>query len=144
MNSIANVTLSSVKQVQAEEKYSCPVWFGLLHLHLLLDTQGIFAVLGGGDSTKVPGTDPSFGSQSAVNLIMFLSLQALPLRDPLNTRLTFYQNLHHLLRGSIEYYLLNLLRSEHCCMTSSARAGSGPAFLLIWPPLFFLRRRMEP
>ena len=40
-------------------KRSCPAWFGLLHLHSLLDTKGVLTALGGGDSTKVPGTDPS-------------------------------------------------------------------------------------
>ena len=43
----------------AEVKHGCPAWFGLLHPHSLLDTKGVLAELGGGDSTKVPGTDPS-------------------------------------------------------------------------------------
>ena len=59
MNSIANVTLSSVNQVLAEVEYGCPAWFGLLHPHLLLDTKGLLAAMGGGGSTKIPGTDPS-------------------------------------------------------------------------------------
>ena len=32
---------------------------GLLHPHSLLDTKGMWTVLGGGDSIKIPGTDPS-------------------------------------------------------------------------------------
>ena len=42
----------------AKVKCGCPAWFGLLHPHLLLDTKGVLAVLGGEDSTKVPGTEP--------------------------------------------------------------------------------------
>ena len=60
MNSVANVTLSSLKQVLAEMKHSCPAWFVLLRSHSLLDTKGVLAVLEGGDSTKVLGTDPSY------------------------------------------------------------------------------------
>ena len=48
VNSIANVTLSSLKQVLAEVKCGCLAWFGLLHPHSLLDTKGVFAVLWGG------------------------------------------------------------------------------------------------
>ena len=42
-----------------EVKCGCPAWFGLLQLHLLLGTKGVLAALGGGNSTKVPGTDIS-------------------------------------------------------------------------------------
>ena len=59
MYSVANMTLSSLKQVLAEVKRGCPIWFGLLHPYLLLDTKKMLAVLGERDSTKVPGTDPS-------------------------------------------------------------------------------------
>ena len=41
-------------------KHGYPAWFGLLHPHSLLDTKGVVAVLGGGDSTKVPDTDLSY------------------------------------------------------------------------------------
>ena len=58
MNIIGNVTLLSVKQVLAEVKHSYPACFGLSHPHSLLDTKRVLAVLGGGDSTKVPGTHP--------------------------------------------------------------------------------------
>ena len=43
----------------AEVKHGCPAWFGLLYPQSLLDTKGVLTVLGGGDSTKVPSTDPS-------------------------------------------------------------------------------------
>ena len=59
VNSVANVTLSSLKQVLAEVKYDCLAWFGLLHSHLLLDTKGVLAMFGGANSTKVLNTDPS-------------------------------------------------------------------------------------
>ena len=55
---IANVTLLSLRQVLAEVKRGFPAWFGLCP-HLLLDTMGVLAVLGGGDTTKVAGIDPS-------------------------------------------------------------------------------------
>ena len=55
--STANVTLSSLKQVLDEAKRGCPVCFGLLHPNLLLNTNGVLATLGVGDSTKVTGTD---------------------------------------------------------------------------------------
>ena len=42
----------------ADVNYGCPAWFSLLHPHSLLDTKGVLAVLGGGDSTKVLGTNP--------------------------------------------------------------------------------------
>ena len=58
-NTIANVLLTSVKQVLAKAKHGCHAWFGLLHPRSLMDTKGVLAELGGGDSTKVPGTDPS-------------------------------------------------------------------------------------
>ena len=54
------MTLLKLKQVLAEMKRSCPAWFGLLHPHSPLDTNVLLAVLGGGDSTKVPGTDFSY------------------------------------------------------------------------------------
>ena len=56
VHSIANVNLSGLEQVLADMKY---VWFGLLHPHSLLETKGVLAVLGGGDSIKVLGTNPS-------------------------------------------------------------------------------------
>ena len=49
--------LSSVKQVLAEVSFGCPAWFGLLHPLLPMDARRVLAVLGGRDSTKVPGTD---------------------------------------------------------------------------------------
>ena len=45
--------------VLAEVKHGCPAWFGSLHPDLLLDTKGVLAVLRGGGSTKVPGSDLS-------------------------------------------------------------------------------------
>ena len=57
--SIANVTMSSFKQVLAEVKHGHPAWSGLLHPLSLLNTKGVLASLGGGDSTKVLGTDCS-------------------------------------------------------------------------------------
>ena len=59
VNRVSNVTLSSIKQVLAEVKRGCLTFFGLLHPHSLLDTKGVLAVLEGGDSTKVPSSDPS-------------------------------------------------------------------------------------
>ena len=44
----------------AEVKRGCASCFSLLHPRSLLDTKGVLAMLGGGDSTKVPGTDPSY------------------------------------------------------------------------------------
>ena len=58
VNSVANVALPSLKQVLAEVKHGCPAWFSLLHPHSSLDTKGVLAVFGKGDSTKVPSTDP--------------------------------------------------------------------------------------
>ena len=43
----------------AKVKSGCLAWFGLLHPHSLLVTKGMLTVLGGGDSPKVLGTDPS-------------------------------------------------------------------------------------
>ena len=63
VNSVANMTLSNLKQALDEVKYSCPAWFGLLHPQLLLGTKGVLAVLEGGDNTKVPGTNPSYWKQ---------------------------------------------------------------------------------
>ena len=57
LNNIANMTLSSSKQVLTKVKYNCPIWFGLLHPHSLLDTKGVLTSLGVGHSTKVPGID---------------------------------------------------------------------------------------
>ena len=57
VNSVANVILSSVKQLLAGVKHGCPAWFGLSHPHSLLETKGLLAALGGRDSIKVPGTD---------------------------------------------------------------------------------------
>ena len=54
------MTLSNLKQVLAEVKCGCPAWFSLLHTHSLLGTKGVLAVLGGGDNTKVPGTNSSY------------------------------------------------------------------------------------
>ena len=59
VNSIANVTLSSSKQMLAEVKRSYFVLFHFLHPYLLVEIKGVLAVLGEGDSIKVPGTDPS-------------------------------------------------------------------------------------
>ena len=59
VNSIANVTLTSLRHVLPEVKHSCPAWLSLLHPHSLLDTKGAIAVLGGGDSTKVQSIDLS-------------------------------------------------------------------------------------
>ena len=47
-NSVANMTLSSLKKVLAEVKHGCPAWYGLLHPHSLLHTKGLLAVLGKG------------------------------------------------------------------------------------------------
>ena len=58
VNNVANVTLSSLKQVIVEVKHRCPAWFSLLHPYSLQDTKGVLGTLGG-NSTKVPGTDPS-------------------------------------------------------------------------------------
>ena len=58
MTIVANVTLSSLKQVLAAVKWGYPALFGLFHPHSLLGTKRVLAVLGGVDSTKVPGTDP--------------------------------------------------------------------------------------
>ena len=63
VHSIANVILSSLKQVLAEVKRGCYAWFGLLHPHSLLDIKWVLAVLGGGDGIKVPGIDPSHWEQ---------------------------------------------------------------------------------
>ena len=60
LNSVANVTLSSLRKVLAEMKHGCPAWFGCLHPHLLLDTKRLLAALREGDNAKVPGTDPSY------------------------------------------------------------------------------------
>ena len=53
------MTLSSLKKVLAKVKRGCPAWLSLLHPHSLLDTKGLLAALGGGDSTKIQGTNPS-------------------------------------------------------------------------------------
>ena len=58
INSVANVTLSNLKQVLVEVNYGSPGWFSLLHPHSLLDSKGVLAALGRGNSIKVPGSDP--------------------------------------------------------------------------------------
>ena len=58
VNSIINMTLTSSKQVLAEVKHICSVRFGVLYPHSLLDIDRVLAILGGGDSSKVLGTDP--------------------------------------------------------------------------------------
>ena len=58
VKSITNVTLSSVKQVLAEVKHSCPACFSLFHPYTLLDTKGLLPILWGKDNTKVLSTDP--------------------------------------------------------------------------------------
>ena len=68
VNSVANVTLSSLKQMLAKVKYGCPAWFDLLHPHLLPDTKGLLPVLWGGDNAKVPGTDPPYWELICSNL----------------------------------------------------------------------------
>ena len=83
------------------------------------------------------------GRKSVVSLVLFFSCQALSLREPQNTRLTCYQTLYHLLRGSAECYLWNLLRLENSWMTTSARNGLGPAPLLLGPQFFFLGKKNE-
>ena len=50
--------LSSLKQGLTGVKGGCPAWFSLLHPYSLLHNKGVLAVLGEGDSTKVPGIDP--------------------------------------------------------------------------------------
>ena len=62
VNTIANVTLSSVKQVLVEVKRDCPAWFGLLHSHLILDTKGVLVVLGRGIIPKFKVLIPHVGS----------------------------------------------------------------------------------
>ena len=57
VNCVANVTLSSVKQVLAEVKRGFSAWYGLLHPHLSLETKEVLTILEGGDSSKVPDTD---------------------------------------------------------------------------------------
>ena len=42
----------------AEFKRIYPAWFGFLDPYLLLDTKGVLAALGGGESTKVPVKEP--------------------------------------------------------------------------------------
>ena len=59
VNSVASVMLSSLEQVLTEVKHGCPKWFGLLHPYSLLDAKGVLAALGGGNSTKITGTDPT-------------------------------------------------------------------------------------
>ena len=59
VNSVATVALSILIKVLAQLKYGCPAWFGLLYPYSLLDVKEVFAEWGGGDSTKVPSTDPS-------------------------------------------------------------------------------------
>ena len=44
----------------AEVKNGYPAWFGLLHPHTFLDTKEVLVVLGGEDSTKVPGANPLY------------------------------------------------------------------------------------
>ena len=46
VNSVASVTLSSLKQVLAEVKHGCPMSFGKLHPHSLLDTIEVLVGLG--------------------------------------------------------------------------------------------------
>ena len=60
VNSVANITLSSLKQLLAEVKCGFFAYFVLLHPNLLLETKGVLAALERGDSTKVPGTDTSY------------------------------------------------------------------------------------
>ena len=60
MNCVSNVALLYLIYLLAKVTFNCPAWFGLLHPHSLLDTKGVLAVLGGGDSTKLPGTDPLY------------------------------------------------------------------------------------
>ena len=63
VNSAANVTLFTLKQVLDEVKRIYHAWFGLLHHHSLLDTKGVVVALGAGDSTKVLSTNPSCWEQ---------------------------------------------------------------------------------
>ena len=56
MNSVANMTLSIVKQVVVEVKRGFSTWFSLWHPHSLLYTNGVLAALVGRDSSKVLGT----------------------------------------------------------------------------------------
>ena len=44
----------------AEVNRSYPAWFGFLQPYSFLDSKGVLAALGGVNSTKVPGTDPSY------------------------------------------------------------------------------------
>ena len=60
VNSVAYMTLFSLKQVLAEIKHGSPACFGLLYPHSQLDTKGVLAALGGGDNTKVPGIGPLY------------------------------------------------------------------------------------
>ena len=47
LHSLANIELSSLIQILAEETRGCHAWSGLFHAHLLLDTMGVLAVPGG-------------------------------------------------------------------------------------------------
>ena len=44
-------------------KPNCPVCFGLLHPYSLLDAKGVLAILEGGNSVKLLGTDLSYWEQ---------------------------------------------------------------------------------
>ena len=96
----------------AEVKRGCPAWLGLLHPHSLLDTNGVLALLGGGDSNKVLGIDPSRWKLVCREFSDVLRNQILPLREPSDVRLTYCLIQYHLLIYSIKYHLWNLLRLE--------------------------------
>ena len=136
------MTLSFLKQVLVEVKCCCPAWFGLLHPHSLLDSKGVLVELRGGDSTKVPHTDPLHWELICSGFSDAFEQQGGTPERAINTRLTCCQILCHLLRG-IEYYLWKFLRSENSWMTTSTRARSGPAPLLIVTPFFLLGKMME-
>ena len=68
VHSVTNVALSNLKKALAKVKHGCPIWFGLLHPHSLLDTKGMLAALGVGENTKVLDIEPTHWKLICSNL----------------------------------------------------------------------------
>ena len=118
VNSAANVTLFTLKQVLDEVKRSYHAWFGLLHPHSLLDTKGVVVALGAGDSTKVLHTDPSCWELIYSVLSEIFEKLGTSLEIAIKHVIELLPDSYHQLKGSTEYRLCNLTRLENCFMST--------------------------
>ena len=101
----------------------------------MLDTKGVLAELGEGDSTKVPGNDLLFWELIFSEFKSVFEKTGTPPDRAIKHEIDLLPNSAPMLIGSTECHLCNLLRSENSWMSTLARAGLGPALPLLGPIL---------